>query len=91
MASVTAYSWPARASLLIFLWVVLLAITLLAARTVVPHVLTLPVLGWILAVFFATVLVSLYLGAVRMSVRLLTGRYPDDAPSEPARDRLVEP
>jgi hypothetical protein len=91
MASATAYSWPARAGLLLFLWVVLLAITLLAARTVVPHVLTIPVLGWILAVFFATVFVSLYLGAVRMSVRLLTGRYPEDAPSEPARNQVVEP
>lgn len=91
MASATAYSWPARAGLLIFLWVVLVAITLLAARTVVPHALTIPVLGWVLAVFFATVFVSLYLGAVRMSVRLLTGRYPNDAPPEPARDRVVEP
>jgi len=91
MASATAYSWPARAGLLIFLWAVLAAITLLAARTVVPHVLTIPLLGWMFAIFFATVFISLYLGAVRMSARLLTGRCPGDAPPEPARNRVVEP
>ena len=69
--------WPVRLSLLGFLWGVLALLTWLIVGRVLPHLLPIPVAGGVLGVFMATVLVSLYLGAVQMTARVLRGEYPE--------------
>ena len=69
-------AWPARLGLLSFLWGVVALLTWLIVGRVLPHLLPIPVAGGVLGVFMATVLVSLYLGAVQITARVLRGAYP---------------
>jgi hypothetical protein len=82
--STNRLSWPARLGYLVFLWTVLALLTWLVAGKMLPHVLGIPVLGWCLGPFMLTVFVSMYLAAVQMTRRLLTGRYPEAGGTPPA-------
>ena len=79
MAPDTHLSAASRLGLLVFLWAVLAALSWLLVGKVLPHLLELPaIIGWPLVVFVATALLSLCLGALKMSARLLSGSYPAD-------------
>jgi hypothetical protein len=74
--STAALSRRARLGLLVFLWSVLAASTLLIGGKVLPHVVELPLVGWPLVGFLATGLLAMWLGALRLSARVVRGDYP---------------
>ncbi len=78
MSPDTELSMPARLGLLVFLWAVLAAITWLTVGRVLPHFLGWPCIGWVLIVFIVLGFISLYVGAIKMSTRVLSGSYPAD-------------
>jgi hypothetical protein len=69
-------SRPARLGLLLFLWSVLAAITLLMGGKVLPHVVELPLVGWPLVAFLGTGILAMWLGALRLSASVIRGDYP---------------
>jgi hypothetical protein len=79
MSPDTYLSGAQRFGLLVFLWCVLGILTWLVIGKVLPHFLEWPAfIGWPLIAFMATAFVSLYLGAFKMSARVLSGSYPGD-------------
>ena len=75
MQPTKALTWPARIGYLIFLWAVLALLTAVTVGKVLPHLVEIPVVGWPIGLFMATVFLSLYLGAIQMTGRILTGGY----------------